>query len=259
MTAVCPFNRRDEIQVWSITLAVSPSTLSYCVSLLSDDEREKARKYRYSRDSRRFIAGRAALRFLLGSYFNWAPQKVGFCRSAEGRLSLSFGPTSAVSDFNLSHSADEMIVVISSLRRVGVDIERVDAGRCAEQEWASVLSPAEMYWCADASHGERVRKYLTLWTRKEALLKADGRGLQVDPLCLDVTETVQTATPFFYSCPSLSPSQWTLWDLPLGGRLVGSLASEGWSRVPKISYFSLPADFVLTPPSFGAPMGVGAH
>jgi phosphopantetheinyl transferase len=69
------------------------------------------------------------------------PSLIRFSRSAHPRLSLSDGGEETVRDFSVTHSEDDMIVVISTARREGVDIERVGDDRCSAQHFVTVFSP----------------------------------------------------------------------------------------------------------------------
>lgn len=74
--------------------------------------------------------------------------------------------------FSLSHSGEYAMLAVSDAG-VGVDLERL---RPAPMRAAArVFSPDELDWLA-AEDGRDAR-FFTLWTLKEALLKATGRGL----------------------------------------------------------------------------------
>lgn len=67
---------------------------------------------------------------------------------------------------------------------VGVDVERVGPAR--EPAW-NVLSPAEQAALRRRPKEERWPAFLTLWTAKEAYLKAIGLGLSREPRTIEVT------------------------------------------------------------------------
>ena len=80
-------------------------------------------------------------------------------------------------DFNLSHAGGCSVCVLSDEARVGVDIEQqrpVDLNRFKSlwtaQEWHTIRSAKAPY-----------HRLYTYWTRKEAVVKADGRGLYRNP------------------------------------------------------------------------------
>lgn len=80
-------------------------------------------------------------------------------------------------DFNLSHSENYSACVLSDEAKVGIDIEYlrpVNLERFKslwnEEEWNAITE-------APSPH----RQLYTFWTQKEAVVKADGRGLYINP------------------------------------------------------------------------------
>ena len=73
---------------------------------------------------------------------------------------------------SVSHAGDLHIIAISATMPVGVDVEAIDSARFEGFD-AVALHPLER----PHTSGERA----TTWVRKEALLKATGDGLTVDP------------------------------------------------------------------------------
>jgi len=63
---------------------------------------------------------------------------------------------------------------------VGVDIERMRPLDRVERVAVAALSADELEAWRDSS-GDRAERFLRLWTRKEALLKAIGTGLRESP------------------------------------------------------------------------------
>ncbi len=80
-----------------------------------------------------------------------------------------------VYDFNISHSGNYVACIIGKNANVGIDIEMVreidiDCFKpyLSEKEWENVNTSAEK--CLD---------FYRVWTKKESIIKADGRGLSV--------------------------------------------------------------------------------
>jgi len=82
--------------------------------------------------------------------------------------------------FNLAHSADAALIAIAHDREVGVDLERirhdVESLKLAER----FFSPDECERLRHLPDDEANRLFFTLWTCKEAYLKAIGTGLSVE-------------------------------------------------------------------------------
>src|SRR5690606_26821830 len=65
-----------DVHVWQVLLDAPLSGLDH--EVLSDDERERAERFRFQRDRMRFVAGRARLRRILGTYLDREPATLVF-------------------------------------------------------------------------------------------------------------------------------------------------------------------------------------
>jgi 4'-phosphopantetheinyl transferase len=76
--------------------------------------------------------------------------------------------------FNLSHSANIVAGITSGLGKVGIDVEVIKP--IALEHYQDCFSVSE--WESIRENSNPDRRALELWTIKESVLKADGRGLQ---------------------------------------------------------------------------------
>lgn len=149
---------------------------------LSDDERERADRFRVEHARRAFVASRAALRRILGARLGVEPATLEFTLSAHGRPSLAGGRVS----FNVSHSGElGLIAVADGERRIGVDVEQVRATSDFQALAARFFHPDEA-----AAIGARREAFFRCWTKKEAVVKAIGQGLShpLETFVVDVDE-----------------------------------------------------------------------
>jgi phosphopantetheinyl transferase len=79
----------------------------------------------------------------------------------------------AAPEFNISHSGD-WVVGISGRGPLGIDVEVV---RPETEVLDDILCPAELRDIQSIPASRRVRRFVQLWTLKEARLKAQGLGL----------------------------------------------------------------------------------
>lgn len=147
---------------------IDPATAPALVGLLDPAERERLDRFRRAADRARYLAAHALGRLVLAEATGTAPAELAFdrtcrCGAQHGKPTLPGGP-----QFSLTHAGDLVGLAVHD-DPVGVDVEQVrpltDLAAMAEH----VCSPAEAVADADA--------FFTLWTRKEALLKATGDGL----------------------------------------------------------------------------------
>lgn len=145
-------------------------------SNLSADEHERAARLRFADARQRFVAARAALRDVLGRHIGIAPDKLVFATGAFGKpvlAGLAHPP-----HFNLSHSADLLMIAIAS-RPVGIDIEvRRPLGSMA-QMIDLAFSNTERAALASLYGSDHSAAFFDLWTRKEAVTKAHGDGFRL--------------------------------------------------------------------------------
>ena len=146
------------------------------LAMLSEDELARARRFVSEGARRRFVAGRALLRELVGELLDASPAALRFEPTAGGKPELA-EPWRGAIEFSVSHSG-ELAVVAASHRPapIGIDVEAVRPVRRAR-----VL--AERYFEADAAAlvarlagAERDAAFLRHWTRLEAAVKATGGG-----------------------------------------------------------------------------------
>jgi 4'-phosphopantetheinyl transferase len=162
-----------------------PEALGRVLDVLTDEERERLRRFRRPADAASFAAGRALVRLALAELVEAAPGGLVFdtwCEvhsSAHGKPRLVEPP--AELDFSLSRAGARLLLAISAAP-VGVDVERRD--RDIEVGVARIaFADDERAELEDAGPAA----FLACWTRKEAVLKALGHGLAVDPKSVSVT------------------------------------------------------------------------
>ncbi len=114
------------------------------------------------------------LRVLLGAYVGRAPAALDLHRDAHGkpRLDLPGAP-----GFNLSHSGDCVAAVVAAGVDPGVDVELPRRPRAYLALAQRYFDAGEAAALAGLCPARREAAFHALWTGKEAVLKADGRGL----------------------------------------------------------------------------------
>jgi len=136
------------------------------------DARERAVAARFATDAlcRAYTVQHAMTRALLARYVACPPEEIAIAIRPRGKPYLPGSPI----EFNLSHAADLALLVVAHGAAVGVDLERLDAGLDVTALAPRVLAPDER------DRGRSARRFLEVWCRKEACLKATGVGLLDD-------------------------------------------------------------------------------
>jgi 4'-phosphopantetheinyl transferase len=167
---------QERIDVYRVRLD-EPARSASKVTILSPDERDRARRFHFEKDQIHFSRCRSALRELLAGYLAIPADEIRFEYLASGKPRLTTQQNPRALQFNVSHSANMGLIAIGSEHRLGVDIEKirndVDTNALAAR-FFSLRERAELKALPDHL---RVPAFFACWTRKEAFLKATGDGL----------------------------------------------------------------------------------
>ena len=136
-----------------------------------------------SRDSARS----PIMRKFLSHYLATAIDQVNIDASPNGKPLLRDGRM----HFNVSHSGGALLFAVSRHHEVGVDLESSRRPRRVLELARRWFDPAEASALQALPESLRQRAFLNLWTCKEAVLKADGRGIAggLDRIAFAMTET----------------------------------------------------------------------
>lgn len=171
----------------------------------------------------------AFLRDIVGRYVGRTLAPDDFVRGEFGKPALR-EPSRL--GFNLSHCAHAAIVAIADDADVGVDIE-ADVVRA--RPYAAL---ARRYFCTEeadwvaAQAPESVqRAFVALWTAKEAVLKANGRGIAFGLARLRFATQADRVGPLIaIDAPAGPADAWQVHALKPAPRLVGAVAWRGAAR-----------------------------
>jgi 4'-phosphopantetheinyl transferase len=163
---------------------------------LSPGEQARAARFVHECDARRYRSAHRALRRLLAQTRNCEARDLTFDIGPWGKPALVGARPCR---FNLSYRDDSALVAMSQHLEVGVDIERVgtldDPQGVAEQ----IMSIGEREAWLRLASSRQAEALAACFARKEAVLKALGCGLSLDPSRLDIgwadgTNWVQVCT-----------------------------------------------------------------
>lgn len=120
--------------------------------------------------------GRLPLRAVLGRYLGTSEDRVRLVDGEHGRPALASAHDQSLG-FNWSHSGDRALIAVARHVAPGIDLERV-------RPRPRAMAIAERFFCPDESaalaalpDAGRTLAFLEMWTAKEAVVKALGRGI----------------------------------------------------------------------------------
>lgn len=209
-----------EAHVWRINLQVNAPVPAACQNSLSAEEKTRADRFYFERHGRRFIVARGALRNLVGRYVGLPAAEVEFESTGNGKPFICHPKTPM--RFNLSHSGDLCVIAFSAASELGVDIEaserRVEALEIAKR----FFTPEEHAEIQETEESKRLETFLRFWTAKEAVMKATGLGLRLEPAAIGV----ELEPLRIVSLRADLPSAWTLQAFDPAPGYIGTLAVE---------------------------------
>jgi len=165
-----------EAHVWVAAVDAVLDNRPGFVSVLSNEERERAGKFLREVDSRRYSAVRALLRHLLGDYIGRDPGKVRFAYNAYGKPELA-DSSERIVNFSVSHSGDLGLFGFVRRCRIGVDIEHIRPDINMQQLAKRWFSKNEFEKLETLPPDQQLDAFFRCWTRKEAYLKGRGEGI----------------------------------------------------------------------------------
>lgn len=149
-------------------------------------EQDRARRYEFETDRNRFLNGRAWIRKLLAQQ-NDADISQVIVEDFEGKAPLVVINGQQV-QFSWSFSRGQQFGVLAlSTDLIGIDLEVMHEVHEAVDIAATHFHKAEQRYLAHGADADLSRRFLEIWTAKEALVKASGEGLSADLQDIDVT------------------------------------------------------------------------
>jgi 4'-phosphopantetheinyl transferase len=196
---------------------------------LSNAEHERRATFRFKSDAERFSASHLLLRWALAGYLDLTPSEVRIryqcflCGGKHGKPRLE-GPSGQL-DFSISRRGDCVLVAVARGVKVGIDVEAIKDIDATALSLA--LSETEKRERCDASRIDCGRHLLSIWSLKEAYLKAIGQGLTQSPDSL----TVMGPSPegnfhILDSEDHASKISWRLSSIPLAQDYVSAIATS---------------------------------
>lgn len=211
---------------WASTASAHTELLQYL------DARERARWANFHRpaDRARYLVAHAMVRIVVAQHLGTSPRSVRFGAHACVRCRKPHGKPRVLGrrpiEMSITHSGETAGIAVSLGVPVGIDVEdmrRPDRGQLA----GAVLSKAERMVFADLADADRHRSLLIYCTRKEALLKATGDGLNIAMNRITLADPGRSARLIAWEDHPELTGQIRIYDLHPITEHTGSLAVIG--------------------------------
>lgn len=225
---------RNAVHLWRLNLEATACGVDQWIPILSADEKTRAARYHRDIDRHYFITTRATLRRILGSYLNSDPTMLTFMYSEKEKPSLAGPDAGSRIEFNLSHSGGLALLAFTRSREIGVDVEQVRQDFDTAKIAARFFSTAEQEQLAALPQDQRSEAFFLCWTRKEAYIKATGKGLSLPLHQFDVSLAPREQNGLLATRPD--PTERTKWvmrdvSVPPGYAAAICVAGTDWRLV----------------------------
>jgi 4'-phosphopantetheinyl transferase len=214
-----------EVHLWRVQFDLLPPVLDQLISVLSNEEREKAARFYFQADRERYITSKACQRTVLGAYLGVEPGSLVFDLNPHGkpRLSGEIGATALA--FNLSHTLGLGILAVARGVELGVDVENAKAREVDMGIARRFFSPHEVAVLEALPVADQMGAFFVCWTRKEAYIKARGEGLAfpLDKFSVSFSPNQLPALLSNEEDPD-ETRRWAFYHLDLGPGYAGALA-----------------------------------
>ncbi|WP_322103420.1 4'-phosphopantetheinyl transferase family protein [Paraburkholderia sp. J41] len=222
----------DEVHVWQWDLDAPGGDFERHWQTLSAQERERAGQFRFEQHRRRYVAGRAELRRLLGRYLAIPAHAVALGTGAEGKPFCATQPAGWQLRFNLSHTANAAALAVANGFEVGIDVENLrPIEDCVPLE---VFTARELATYRALTPAQQHAVFFETWARKEAGLKALGTGFVLPPGHFEFDLSIHgDTTPRLVGGEAREAAQWRIRALPFHAARAGAVAARrtDWSIV----------------------------
>jgi 4'-phosphopantetheinyl transferase len=163
---------QGDVHVWRVFLSPLIKHASDLLAILSPDEIERANRFRFAKHRDYFVMTRGILRHLLNLYTDISPEKIVFSYGSHGKPYIALSPI----HFNISHSHEMALYGFTQNKAIGIDIEKIKS--TVNLDIAKrFFSPDEYQYLLSLPEREKIKAFYAIWARKEALIKALGKGL----------------------------------------------------------------------------------
>jgi 4'-phosphopantetheinyl transferase len=215
-------NTNDTI-IYTIYLPNFIELKSDLAKFLDTTERSRAERFHKELDRNRFIICRSILKFVLAAYTKLDVKNIHLDYHYNKKPYLATHPWLY---FNISHSEDFAVIAISR-NKVGIDIEYIAEDFNFTNLLEDIFDDNEILAIQNAV--DKKNAFYTSWTRKEAFVKALGKGIDDDfkyiP-CLDGEHNID-------HIQLETTKNWQVYSFNLQDHYLSAVAFEIFSTISK--------------------------
>lgn len=231
-----PKLKEGEVHVWRVELDQRDEVVDEFCKTLEPCEIDRAKRFHFETHRRGFVVSRGFLRRAIGRYLGARPDALRFSYGPYGKPALNGPHQESRLRFNLSHSHGVALFAFTEDRQLGVDVEHMREDFASEEIARRFFSRSEVESLCSLPVEQQVPAFFRCWTRKEAFIKATGKGLSQSLDQFDVTLAPDVAAALLRVSED-EARRWSMFDVDVGEGYAGALCVEG--RVMGLSYWEV--------------------
>ncbi|WP_165766623.1 4'-phosphopantetheinyl transferase family protein [Flavobacterium hercynium] len=207
----------NDIIIYSVYIPHFMDLKSDLYLFLNSIEIKKVKRFYKEIDRNRFIIHRSVLKVILGAYTKLKVKNILLDYDFNKKPYLVSHPWL---HFNISHSENFAAIAISR-KKVGIDIEHLSEDFKFSDLLPDVFEDDQRLIIQNAT--DKKNAFYTLWTRKEAFVKALGKGIDKDFKCIPCTDGQHTVDFKLIK----NTQNWQVRSFDLDEHYLGAIAFEG--------------------------------
>ena len=200
---------------------------------LSIKEQEQAKKYYNKVLANRYIISHGILRSILSYYVDQSPSSLELINNT---YSKPFLKNSNI-EFNMSHSRNMVCYVIAFNNKIGVDIEFYDNSIDIMEISEVVFTKKEIKLIKSLNNKEKYKIFYTFWTKKEALVKAIGKGLSYPINTIEVIKLLSGKNILLTDRNNELQQKWYCYELEISKDYSGAIGIQ--NKIDDLVYLEM--------------------
>jgi 4'-phosphopantetheinyl transferase len=213
---------KNDLAIWHGKVSAEDAYYQAYWRVLDADEQAHAGKLNNPLLHKRYVEIHGRLRILLAEILKQPPEQIRIKKAEHGKPYLADYPELA---FNLSHTADRVMIAVARRCQLGVDIEICKPRHNLSGLVEKCFAEEEAAYWEQLSELQKTQAFYRFWTRKEAFVKATGRGIVLGlNRCVINPENPAAFLRVPESCGQAAA--WHILDVDLGGEVCSAVVAD---------------------------------
>lgn len=205
------------------------------VPFLSHQELEQYQKLCFDKHRHQYLVTRMLVRNVLSKYLKGIPaEDIDFMTNDYKKPYVLPEQLELPLQFNISHTEKMIVIAVSVGVETGIDVEYLDRNNSTFEIAERFFSENEYQYLKALPDDQKKQKFFSLWTLKEAYVKACGKGLYIplDEFCFSYP-SFDTIDIDFSTYRHDDPTNWQFWQIQPSKQHLVSLAVKQSEQHPQ--------------------------